>query len=388
MKRSFSIFLGVLLLTTSIPVLAQDKTPEVSRSAAVVTPGTLWLSVEENLRNLTDALKRDDMASIGVTAISMKNAVDALISADVQTEVKPGEEEHLVNSLNQLRSVIVELEEAVASGEKVAIQDAVTKASGAVTLTRIDVPPGLLEKISGAAVRAEIINTPALKKGKDETVTLRLKSAISGKPLKSEDFEVVHTERIHALIVDPQLQDYKHVHPEEIDVPGEYSFSINPDTDCTYRLWADVTPVKGKQEYSVVDIPGGDGCGNVGIDRTESSSSTSGVHTATLSIPDGGIRDGQEVMLAVKLVDDKGEEVQALEPLMGAYAHMVGFYDDYHTIAHMHPIGDEPKTEEDRGTSPVSFHFEPQQSGFVKLFLQVRINGKDEVFPFGIVVQE
>lgn len=388
MKRSFSIFLGALLLTTSIPVLAQDEVPAGSKSAAIVTPGTLWLSVEENLRNLTDALKRDDMQSVGVTATSMKNAVDALISADVQTEVKPGEEEHLVNSLNQLRAVIVELEDAVASGEKTAIQDAVTKTSGAVTLTRIDVPPGLLEKISGAAVRAEIINTPALKKGKDETVTLRLKSAISGKPLKSEDFEVVHTERVHALIIDPQLQDYKHVHPGEIDVPGEYSFAINPDTDCTYRLWADVTPVKGKQEYAVVDIAGGDGCGNVGIDRTESVSATSGGYTATLNVPEAGIRNGKDVMLDIKLVDDKGEDVPELEPLMGAYAHMVGFYDDYRTIAHMHPMGDEPKTDEDRGTSPVSFHFEPQQSGFVKLFLQVKVNGKEEVFPFGIVVQD
>ncbi len=387
MKQSFSIFLGVLLLTTAMPVYAQDKAPAASRPVSVVTPGALWLSVEENLRNLTDALKRDDMATVEVTATSMKNAVDALIAADVQTEVKPGEEEHLVNSLNQLRSVIVEMEESVASGDKAVIQDAVTKVSGAVTLTRIDVPPGLLEKISGAAVRAEIINTPTLKKGKDENVTLRLKSAVSGKPLKSEDFEVVHTERIHALIIDPQLQDYKHVHPEEIDVPGEYSFTMTPDTECTYRLWADVTPVKGKQEYAVVDIAGGDGCGNVGIDRTESASATSGGYTATVSIPEAGIRSGKSVTLEVKLVDDKGDDVQELEPLMGAYAHMVGFYDDYRTIAHMHPMGDEPRTDEDRGSSPVSFHFEPQQSGFVKLFLQVMINGKEEVFPFGVVVQ-
>lgn len=387
MKQSFSIFLGVLLLTTAMPVYAQDKAPAASRPVSVVTPGALWLSVEENLRNLTDALKRDDMATVEVTATSMKNAVNALIAADVQTEVKPGEEEHLVNSLNQLRAVIVEMEESVASGDKAVIQDAVTKVSGAVTLTRIDVPPGLLEKISGAAVRAEIINTPTLKKGKDENVTLRLKSAVSGKPLKSEDFEVVHTERIHALIIDPQLQDYKHVHPEEIDVPGEYSFTMTPDTECTYRLWADVTPVKGKQEYAVVDIAGGDGCGNVGIDRTESVSATSGGYTATVSIPEAGIRSGKSVTLEVKLVDDKGDDVQELEPLMGAYAHMVGFYDDYRTIAHMHPMGDEPRTDEDLGSSPVSFHFEPQQSGFVKLFLQVMINGKEEVFPFGVIVQ-
>lgn len=388
MKQSFSIFLGVLLLTAALPVCAQDKAPVVAKSVSTVTPGSLWLSVEENLRNLTDALKRDDLGTVGVTATSMKNAVDALIAADVQAEVKPGEEEHLVNSLNQLRAVIVELEDAVASGDKVIIQESVTKTSGAVTLTRIDVPPGLLEKISGSAVRAEIINTPALKKEKEESVTLRLKSAVSGKPLKSEDLELVHTERIHALIIDPQLQDYKHVHPEEIDVPGEYSFTMTPGTDCTYRLWADVTPVKGKQEYAVVDVPGGDGCGNVGIDRTESVSATSGAYTATLTVPDGGIRNGKEVSLEVSLVDDKGDAVQGLEPLMGAYAHMVGFYDDYRTIAHMHPMGDAPKTEEDRGTSPVSFHFEPQQSGFVKLFLQIKVNGKEEVFPFGVIVQE
>ncbi len=260
--------------------------------------------------------------------------------------------------------------------------------SGAVTLTRIDVPPGLLERVSGAAVRAEIINTPVLQKDKPETVTLRLKSAISGKPLKPEDLAVVHTQNVHVLVVDPQLNDYTHAHPEPIDVPGEYTFTLTPKTECTYRLWADVTPVKGQQEFAMVDIPAKTGCGSQPIDKTDSSSVTVDGFTVEMTVPEGGLKVGVEGMLEFSIKDAEGAQVATLEPLMGAYAHVVGFYDDYRTLAHMHPMGEEPKTDEERGASPLSFHIKPVRSGFMKLFMQVVIDGKEHMFPLAVTVQE
>lgn len=352
-----------------------------------VTPGSAWLSIEENLRNLTDALKKDDLAAIPGFVASMSAANDVLMSSNIHDEVKPNEEEHLLNSLRHLKKEIDSLIDVSASDDKAVIEAAVTRVSGAITLTKIDVPPGLLEKISGAGVRAEIVNTPVLQKGKESTVTLRLKSAITGKPLKSEDLEIVHTEIVHALIIDPQLTDYTHVHPIEIDVPGEYTLTINPQSDCTYRLWADVTPTKGKQEYAMVDIPGRDGCGSQPVDTTESLTATVDGYTVNLKLPEKGLKLKQENMLTFSVINASGA-ADALEPIMGAYAHVVGFQDDYRTIAHLHPMGDEPKTSEDRGASPLSFHFKPERTGFVKLFMQIRVDGKEHVFPFGVTVQD
>ena len=259
--------------------------------------------------------------------------------------------------------------------------------SGVVTLTRIDLPPGLLERISGAQVRAEIVNTPVLQKGQEATVTLRLKSAVSGKPLTSKDLKKVHAEIVHALVVDPQLGDYTHAHPVEIDVPGEYTFKMTPETDCTYRLWADVTPEKGKQEYAMVDIPGVEGCGTREIDKTEALGASVGGFTVNLKLP-GALAVDKDSTISFEITDKDGAEVKSLEPIMEAYAHVVGFYDDYRTIGHIHPMGDEPKSDEDRGVSPLSFHFKPERAGYVRLFIQVKIDGQEYFFPFGVTIPE
>ena len=353
----------------------------------VTAPDSAWMSIEENLRNLTDVLKTDDLSAVPEFVSAMSSGIDVLLASNIHDEVKPHEVEHLMKSLDELKFAIDGLVAVADSHDKAVIEPALAQVAGAVTLTRIDVPPGLLEKISGADVRAEIVNTPVLQKGVPATITLRLKSAITGKPLKPEDLSVVHTQIVHALVIDPQMADYTHAHPEEIDVPGEYTFTITPQTDCTYRVWADVTPVKGKQEYAMVDITGKDGCGSLPVDKTDVTTAISEPYTVNLKLPEAGLSLGNEGMLEFEITNAAGEAVTALEPFMGAYAHVVGFYDDYRTIAHLHPTGEEPKTGDDRGTSPLSFQFKPEHAGFVKLFMQISVDGKIHVLPFGVTVQ-
>lgn len=387
--RHIPLFLMLLTTTAFMPFAVTAQTTDHAHMAhAATTPDSAWMSIEENARNLTDAMKGEDMSAVPGFAAAMSTGIDVLLSSNIHAEVKPHEEEHLIKSLDELKSAIDGLVAVASSNDKAQIAEAVMQVSGAVTLTRIDVPPGLLEKISGATVRAEIVNTPVLTKGQVETVTLRLKSAVTGKPLKPEDLSVVHTETIHALVIDPQLVDYTHAHPDAIDVPGEYTFTFTPQTDCTYRVWADVTPVSGKQEYAMVDIPGKDGCGSVAIDKAEAlTASTADGFKATLKLPENGVAADKESTLAFEITDAEGKAVEGLEPLMGAYAHVIGFSDDFRTIAHLHNLGGEPAQDSDRGTSPVSFHFKPDHGGFVKFYLQVKINGAEKFFPFGVTVK-
>lgn len=387
--RHVPLFLMLLTTTAFVPFAVTAQTMDNAHMAqAAMSPDRAWMSIEENARNLSDAMKGEDMSAVPGFAAAMSNGINVLLSSNIHEEVKPNEEEHLIKSLDELKSAIDGLVAVASSNDKAQIVEAVAQVSGAVTLTRIDVPPGLLEKISGAMVRAEIVNTSVLQKGKAETVTLRLKSAVTGKPLKPEDLSVVHTEIIHALVIDPQLVDYNHAHPDAIDVPGEYTFTFTPQTDCTYRVWADVTPKDGKQEYAMVDIPGKDGCGSVAIDKAEVlTATTADGFKATLKLPEGGVAADKESMLAFEITDAEGKTVEGLEPLMGAYAHVIGFSDDFRTIAHLHNLGDEPQLDDDRGMSPVSFHFKPDHGGFVKVYLQVKINRAEKFFPFGVTVK-
>lgn len=385
----FSAVFMLLAATALFPVtgMAQEHVHQ-GQAAVTASPGNSWRKIEESMRNLSDAQKKGAADSISGYIQSMSQATDALLAAQIHVDLKPEEKEHLYNSLQNLKRAVDDLVEASKAEDKAALDAAVTEVSGVITLTRIDVPPGLLERISGAQVRAEIVNTPVLQKGKEATVTLRLKSAISGKPLTPKDLKTVHTEIVHALVVDPQLGDYTHAHPGEIDVPGEYTFKMTPETDCTYRLWADVTPVTGKQEYAMVDIPGAEGCGTQAIDKTEALGASVGGFTVNLKLPDGALAVGEDSMLSFEITDKEGTPVKALEPIMGAYAHVVGFYDDYRTIGHIHPAGDEPKNDEERGASPLSFHFKPERAGYVRLFIQVKVDGQEYFFPFGVTIPE
>jgi hypothetical protein len=71
---------------------------------------------------------------------------------------------------------------------------------------------------------------------------------------------------------------------------------------------------------------------------------------------------------------------------MGAYAHVVGITETGNGIAHVHPMGEEPAADTDRGSSPLTFHIEPKQAGFLKIWAQLVIDGEEIFVPFGIIV--
>lgn len=71
---------------------------------------------------------------------------------------------------------------------------------------------------------------------------------------------------------------------------------------------------------------------------------------------------------------------------MGAFAHTVAINEDFETIAHVYPMGEEPSSEKGRGGPELMFHFEPEKSGFYKIWLQVQLAGKDVYVPFAVYV--
>ncbi len=202
--------------------------------------------------------------------------------------------------------------------------------------------------------------------------------------LKDDAFEVKHTRKIHLLVIDPSLTDYQHIHPEPTATSGVFGFKFTPKKEGYYRVWADVTPVSThKQEFVVADLGQRKAAT---IDKTESSAATVDGYHFVLTF-DKPLVEGNESMGTIKITDAKGGSVSSLQPLMGAFGHMVGFYDDFHTILHTHPLGDEPKSDKERGGPELSFHLMPAKAGFIKLFAQVKINNKELYVPFGVIVK-
>ncbi|HLF67583.1 MAG TPA: hypothetical protein VI522_08205, partial [Gammaproteobacteria bacterium] len=206
-----------------------------------------------------------------------------------------------------------------------------------------------------------------------------------GKGVGVDQLETVHTEKVHALIIDPSLTDYQHIHPTPGNKPGEYRFNFTPKTPYAYRIWLDITPVGGTQQYISTDILGKNPQ-NPPVAKLLATKTEVDGYQFKLSF-DQPLKVGQSVMGSVMITDKNGQEVKTLEPLMEAFAHIVAFNEDYRTILHVHPMGAAPKDPKLRGGPRIDFHMTPTAAGFVKIFVQVKINGAEIFAPLGVNVQ-
>ncbi len=222
--------------------------------------------------------------------------------------------------------------------------------------------------------------------GQSTHVVARLETLADKKPLTFDDLKEIHTKKLHLLIVDPSLSDYHHIHPTAGKNPGDYVFDFTPIKNGRYRVWADIVPVAtGKQEYVRADM-GTPASEKSEIDKTPSLAALVKGYGFALTL-DGTPKAGAPLMAALTVTKD-GKPFTGLEPVMGAFAHVVGFTEDYRSVLHIHPMGKEPSGDNARGGPTLTFHFEPTTPGFVKVFAQMRIDGQDVFVPFGLTVAQ
>ena len=216
-------------------------------------------------------------------------------------------------------------------------------------------------------------------------VTIKLLQ--DNKPLTLNDLKEIHTKKVHLLIIDDSLEDYFHVHPTPAQESGTYEFSWQPKKIANYRIWADIEPIStGRQLYVMSDLEKMIDKKST-IDRTINLKNIVEGYNFEWTLVPNKLRKNEVTMATLYITDNKGQSVQNLEPLMGAFAHVVGFSEDFKTIEHIHPMGNEPSTDNERGGPELQFHIAPTQPGFMKLFVQVKINGKELYVPFGLNVE-
>ncbi len=224
-------------------------------------------------------------------------------------------------------------------------------------------------------------------RGSRKLVQIQLTNINTGKAINPEDLKETHTQKMHLLIIDDGLEDYSHIHPTPLNDAGVYEFEWSPKKQANYRIWADLWPLAtNAQEYVIADLIS-DQKAPSEINRNISMESSTDGYTAKLSFNTNNLTVEKAAMGKVVFTDSDGNPVKYLEPIMGAYAHIVGFSEDMKTIVHIHPMGIEPSQISDRGGPDLQFHTEPTNPGFIKLFAQVQIKGKELFFPFGIIVK-
>jgi hypothetical protein len=241
----------------------------------------------------------------------------------------------------------------------------------------------LVFSTAALADKISISGAEGVKAGEERQLGLRL-SADNGTPITLQGLKTVHTKKLHLLVIDDSLTDYQHIHPQPGEEPGAWVFAFTPNTAHNYALWADITPVKGDHEYLGITLQGEQPC-SACIETTVSLEGRAGGLKGALTF-DGDLKKGEAAMGTLILSDEKGHPAKDLEPVMGAFAHIVGFYAAQPGVVHVHPMSDEPKSEKDRGGPELMFHLEPAHAGIIKLFAQVKRGGKDIFIPFTLKV--
>jgi hypothetical protein len=222
--------------------------------------------------------------------------------------------------------------------------------------------------------------------GRPLDAVLHLSYLGKGEPVPPADLRVVHTERIHLLTIDASLTDYHHIHPRPARAPGDYTFIFTPTKPGPYRFWADLrTANTGFQEYAVTDLAAPTTSAPLNDRRIVFSTTVEGL-VYTLHLEKPTITVDEPVRARLRVTHQNGKPFTQLEPIMGAFAHLVAFNEDWKTVAHIHPKGAGAPAPTDRAGPELEFLFYPTAPGFHRLFAQVQIKGESTYVPFGLMV--
>ena len=237
-------------------------------------------------------------------------------------------------------------------------------------------------------IGAEIITDGPLEVGKRANLRIRLFFLDNSQPVGLSDLEETHTRKIHLLISDITETDYHHEHPEPAG-DGEYAFSFTPQRPDTYRVWADLLPVRTHvQQYSVADIPSSTSRqAKLAENEAENRHAEIDGYKFELSFEKDVIRERDTVAGKLRVTEPDGQPCKKLGVVMGAFGHFVGFGDDFATVLHLHPIGPLITDPEARSGPELLFYFRSNKTGLFRLFAQVKIEGKDFFPRFVLRVQ-
>ena len=225
-------------------------------------------------------------------------------------------------------------------------------------------------------VALDVKGETAAVQGQPLRVTARLATS-TGKPIAPEDLVVTHTRRLHLLLLDPDLRDYQHVHPEPGQQPGTWTFQFTPNASGAYRVFADFTPAAtARGLYASADLEVGPAqAGHLEANAQPASTASPAGDVVFELLPTARpIKAGEMAEFRFRARSASGEAVE-LEPVMDALAHLVAVDAERSGFAHLHPasiVAD----------GALTFQVTIPKPGRYVIWAQVQIGGRDRYAPF------
>ncbi len=266
--------------------------------------------------------------------------------------------------------------------------------------------------------RLRVTSAPAaIEAGKSATLTLQIVDNADSAPIN--DYEVVHDEKLHLILVSNDLSWFSHLHPKFIG-DGKFNITTTFPSGGNFRLYADYKPQGEEGEVALHEfhVKGADALPTEpklvadkiqkmwmvkptrsALEGQAPAANAPSYQVALMPMPEK-IVAGEDVMLHFQVRDTNGKPLQKLQPYLGAMGHCVILDADPKTYLHSHPMdsaatttGDEKHAHGDdhahAGSTPgadVMFHSNFPHAGLYKVWGQFKHDDKIITAPFVVQV--
>ncbi len=179
-----------------------------------------------------------------------------------------------------------------------------------------------------------------------------------------KDFDLLHTKRMHVIVVRRDLTGFQHLHPE-LAADGTWSTPLRLDAAGSYRVFADFSH-DGEPTTLASDLSVDGEVRTAELPAVSATARADGGFAVRLS--GSPARAGEEAELTFEV--SRGGEPVALRPYLGAGGHLVALREGDLAFLHVHPVGD--AGEDGSITFDASF----PTAGRYRLFLQLEAGGE------------
>ena len=210
----------------------------------------------------------------------------------------------------------------------------------------------------------------------DTTVKITIQDK-EGKPIN--EFDTVHEQQMHVIIVSKDLSYFNHIHPE-YKGNGQFVLTTQFPTSGEFKIIADITPTgrsnMNKSQWITVE---GKPVAQQLIEPDATLSQVVYGNLITLSIDH--LKANMELKLNFNIKNAKSNQpVTDLQPYLGAVGHVVILSQDAENYLHVHP------TDEGSSGPDAEFMTTFPHSGVYKIWGQFQRNGKVFTVPFVVKV--
>ena len=223
-------------------------------------------------------------------------------------------------------------------------------------------PGGLAVSAAGYTLE---VSPKVFEAGREEAFGFRILDP-AGRAVR--DFDEQHGERMHLIVVRRDLIHYQHLHPS-LGADGTWSVPLALPEPGVYRAFADFA-VGGKPLTLGADltVPG-----NLRFAPLPDPASVAYIEGYEVALDLGLPTAGTESPLTFRITR-QGQDIEELEPYLGALGHLVALREGDLAFLHVHPTGG--------GSSQVTFHAVFPSMGRYRLFLQFAHAGRVRTVAF------